>query len=615
MSFRGRLALFFVLIVVIPIAAVTVLVADVTSDSQAGKGDARLSIALEVALATYDEDVADADAAVTGLVADARGALRSGDPASITNALADAVRDTPLEYLSFTAPDGDDLGILGSGKPLATATVRTETAQGTYEITGSTTGATEYVELVRDRTSLDVALGDGAVEASTATVDDVELPKPGSSRDVEVDGDELRAAAAELPDGQRVYVLTETESGGFFDSRPRVAAAVVVLLCVALALIAFIFRALQGQIAAMLDAARRIGGGDFSGRVPVVGKDEMAGLASEFNQMSDRLEAQIEQLRRQRTELDRAVTRLGEAFASGLDREALLTIVAETALGACEAEASRLALDDGAVIEVPDGYAGPAREAILAGQTRAAKDSAQIAARRKEGFALAAPLRAESGEVVGTIAVGRTGNEFDQHERDVFVYLLGKASASIENIALHERAAEQAVTDELTGLANSRAFRDEIGREAARSERFGHELSLVILDVDDFKRVNDTYGHLQGDEVLRIIGQILESEPRAIDLAARYGGEEFVVALPETGAAGAEELAERIRVRLEEATIPGVDGGEPLRVTASFGTATMPGAAANVRELFAAADEALYEAKRKGKNTVVAAPAAARARQ
>ena len=125
-------------------------------------------------------------------------------------------------------------------------------------------------------------------------------------------------------------------------------------------------------------------------------------------------------------------------------------------------------------------------------------------------------------------------------------------SSSIENIALHELVSEQAVTDELTGLSNNRAFRELIAKEAARAERFGHELSLIMLDIDDFKQVNDTYGHLQGDEVLRMVGRDPRRPSRAaIDEPARYGGEEFVVALPETGLEGALELAERIRARIE----------------------------------------------------------------
>lgn len=175
----------------------------------------------------------------------------------------------------------------------------------------------------------------------------------------------------------------------------------------------------------------------------------------------------------------------------------------------------------------------------------------------------------------------------------------------MENLALHEQVSEQAVTDEL--LANSRAFRELIEKEAARAARFGHELSMVLCDIDDFKQVNDAYGHLQGDEILRAVGRILRSESRGVDEPARYGGEEFAIALPETEAEGAIELAERIRSRLEAESIPLVHGVGEIRVTASFGVARMPDCADDVRGLIAAADRALYAAKRAGKNRVHAA--------
>jgi diguanylate cyclase (GGDEF)-like protein len=208
------------------------------------------------------------------------------------------------------------------------------------------------------------------------------------------------------------------------------------------------------------------------------------------------------------------------------------------------------------------------------------------------------------------MTIAREGEPFSQAERDVFLYLVGQASASIENIALHDLVSEQAVTDELTGLSNNRRFRELISKEAARAQRFGHELSLIILDIDDFKRVNDTYGHLQGDEVLRTIGTVLDSESRGVDEPARYGGEEFAVALPETGLSGALELAERIRQRIESEAIPRIDGRGTVRVTASLGAASMPGSADSARALIAAADAALYEAKRAGKNRVGGAPEA-----
>ena len=290
----------------------------------------------------------------------------------------------------------------------------------------------------------------------------------------------------------------------------------------------------------MLGAARRIGSGDFSQRVPVVGRDEMAGLASEFNKMTDQLEEQIGQLRRQRTELDRSVRRLGEAFAAGLDRETLLGIVAETALGACRrgvraGVAQRRRGDRGS-----ERFRGPGArrggggsEAGLTARARMSTLAALPASRSPRRS-----RRSRDNVQVGSLSIGRSGREFDDEDRDVFLYLLGQTSASIENISTHEKVSEQAVTDELTGLPNNRAFRETIDREAARAERFEHELSLIILDVDNFKSVNDTYGHLQGDEVLRLIGKLLLEEPRAIDEPARYGGEEFVVALPGDGNGG-----------------------------------------------------------------------------
>ena len=619
MSFRGRLALFFLLIVVIPIAAIALLVVDVTRDSQDGKVDARLSTALTTALSVYEDDVRAARAAATEVLTDPNlvGAMSSGDPDQIERAGSAAARQAELEQLTIVDPDGEEIEVLGSGDALAAARVRTTGAGGDYELLASVTGPTEYVEEVERLTSLQVALVDGGGVVAGPEVTGAEgLPAAGDAGDVELEGETLRAAAGELSGtgSARVVVFSETEPGGFFDSRPRIVAALAVFLVVALGFIALVFRMLQVQVGSMLDAARRIGSGDFSRRVPVVGRDELAGLAGEFNRMSDRLEAQIDQLRRQRLELDRSFTRLADAVASGLDQEALLGIVVEAALGGCSAEYAAVALDDGTVIERPEGFRGPAHTAASAGTEKARRDGARVVSRRGEGHALAAPLLRHDAPV-GALAVGREGSPFGEHEREIFLHLLKRASTSIENVTAHERVSEQAVTDELTGLPNNRSFRETIDREAARAERFGHELSLIILDLDDFKQVNDTRGHLQGDEVLRVVGRILQSEPRAIDEPARYGGEEFVVALPETGSEGAVELAERIRSRLEETEIEAVEGGEPFRVTASMGTATLPGAASSVRELFEAADEALYEAKAQGKNRVVTAPVVTGSRQ
>jgi diguanylate cyclase (GGDEF)-like protein len=167
------------------------------------------------------------------------------------------------------------------------------------------------------------------------------------------------------------------------------------------------------------------------------------------------------------------------------------------------------------------------------------------------------------------------------------------------------RVASQAATDSLTGLANRRSFDDELALEWRRAERVGDPLALVLIDLDNFKSVNDERGHQAGDTVLRRVAAILDSGARNADLAARYGGEEFALLAPETDLLGATKLADRLRGDLEAATIELPDGRE-LSVTASFGVA-VKGTFERPEQLIAAADEALYEAKRTGKNRVVAA--------
>ena len=164
------------------------------------------------------------------------------------------------------------------------------------------------------------------------------------------------------------------------------------------------------------------------------------------------------------------------------------------------------------------------------------------------------------------------------------------------------RVASQAATDEITGLANRRSLEEELVLEWRRAERIGASLALILADIDDFKSINDGFGHQAGDDVLRKVGEVFAGRVRQVDHAARYGGEEFAVLVPETDLAGAIKLAERLRADLAEARTVLPDGTE-LSVTASFGVAAK-GDVGSAEELVAAADEALYEAKRAGKDRV-----------
>ena len=167
---------------------------------------------------------------------------------------------------------------------------------------------------------------------------------------------------------------------------------------------------------------------------------------------------------------------------------------------------------------------------------------------------------------------------------------------------------QQAITDELTGLSNRREMRGALEREMERRRRFETPLGYVTLDIDDFKRVNDTYGHAQGDEVLVRVASVLRDEAREIDLPGRDGGEEFGVVLPNTDLDGAAQLAERMRVAIAGLRVPRLGGGEPLVVTARFGVAAAPVNATDMESLLEAADAALLCAKRRGKNRVERPP-------
>ena len=520
---------------------------------------------------------------------------------------------------------GEEIAVAGDREAVATAELKLEQeGRSSGALVASTTTASDFARRVREFTGREATVSDQhGTAATTMPVGDIELPAAGSAATVDVDGDELRAASAELggpaDDQLRLTLFGEIESGGFAADRPLVAAALVAFFVVALVFVVILLRSLQGQIAAMLSAARRIGKGDFSRKLPVEGNDEMAGLAAEFNSMSDQLSAQMGELRRQRTELEQSVRRIGEAFASGLDRTALLEIVAETATSACEAEHAWILLAGSQEPEaaVGESLTPPALEAARTAERDAIRKGEMADAGEGNWFAVSQPLATgEPGAGRGsalagaTMTIVRADRPFEESQREVLRYLIGQAAASLENVELHEMVAEQAVTDELTGLPNNRRFRRWIATETARAERFGHDLSLLMLDIDNFKKVNDTHGHLQGDEVLRAIGRVLREESRGIDEPARYGGEEFAIGLPETDIGGAFEFAERVRERIAATEIPMVDGEGSMRITTSIGAATAARSGTEARALVDAADQALYRAKHGGKNRTEKAPPA-----
>lgn len=195
--------------------------------------------------------------------------------------------------------------------------------------------------------------------------------------------------------------------------------------------------------------------------------------------------------------------------------------------------------------------------------------------------------------------VGALGYITDPTDLDL---LLARSRTLLDFKAYLDTCKEAAFTDHLTGLANRRRFERQLEREVARTVRYGHPFCLLMLDIDEFKRVNDTRGHDAGDDTIKRLAKVLQEGIRGIDLAARIGGEEFAVILMETNLEAGFDVAERLRHTFKKSATPEIGP-----VTASFGVAESPLCAQTAHELLACTDAAMYEAKRRGRDRVIRA--------
>jgi diguanylate cyclase (GGDEF)-like protein len=621
-TFRGRLRLFFAVIVIVPMIAVGVVLFQLLGQSDAARIDSRLSEAQTGASGLYVQSRRQG--------ATAANALEGGVPlaSAIHNRDASAVR-RQLERLAersgaaYMKLEVTGLGTFETGdrSAVAPAVAQLQDSSGRSigRLTVSTTGAQEYANRLRDTLKVDVRIEEGgAVVASTLpAANDVELPeKPGEQ--VAIGDDKFRVttftADAHTARPVTVRLLARVPRHGVRGGAIAVIALILAFLILAGVFALAVGRTLQAEIQRLLQAAQRLGRGDFSVTVPAEGNDEFAALGKEFNRMARQLEARLEDLRRERGRLQEAIRRVGESFARGLDRHGVLEIVVQTAVDGVGAAAGRATIrsrPDTPMEEItrtgdPDAY-----EKALHAAELAVMDAGTVAEIQIGGAsALAAPLAATEGgdRVLAIVSVARGDRSFQPQEKELFSYLTSQAAVSVENVDLHETVQRQAVTDELTGLFNHRRFQEVMSAEVERARRYDQEMGLIMLDIDNFKQVNDTYGHVQGDMVLREVARVLRQSARDVDEPARYGGEEMAVALPQTDLDGAFRFAERVRQRIEALELPLLNGDGSLKVTASFGAASLATAdPADKAGLVAAADAALYEAKRSGKNRTVKA--------
>jgi diguanylate cyclase (GGDEF)-like protein len=288
-----------------------------------------------------------------------------------------------------------------------------------------------------------------------------------------------------------------------------------------------------------------------------------------------------ERRRRQRSgrDLREALALVGNALAATHNPRALIPVILSVITEATGARGGRV-IDEGAEV-------------------------AWVGSVDDERGALALAL-AETGEGGTHLLLYPPEEGFSEEVRTLAEWLASQAAIALENARLHHAVQRQAITDELTGLVNRRRFFEAMEAEITRARELGRPLSVILADLDRFKRVNDRFGHPAGDEVLKEFARRLRAHSREVDVAGRLGGEEFALLLPETDLEGAAVGAERLRGSLSGSSLT-LTTGEKLSVTASFGVAQLS-VGQSADDLLRRCDLALYRAKAEGRNRVVVEP-------
>ena len=663
MSLQQRLTLFFVLIVILPLAAAGFVVQRVIGAEIGERAIISLRPSLDATVSLYNSRT-------DALVKRARSAVSDDAFPRLLKAKKGPELDAYLDRRLQGTTDVDFLIVVGpDGRVMGSASNDPEFVQG-FEAPemGEIAGSAEVTEAGFTRTPLIpvriagvgnvgslvggfwidgelLSLGgtdddsdlsvvaDNTIIASTASIAEPVPVEANFNEEFEATLDEpVKAAATQLDNG--VGIVASTPSAPIEASSQRVLTSLLVLLALALvgttALAYLLARLISQPLEELAQGAAAIAEGKFDYRIPVRSRDEVGQLALAFNDMTARLHDTVGELSHSRDQLQRAVRRVGDTLRATHDMKQMLESVVNTAADALEADvailwsfsprtrdelyasiARGIELDTLPRLQVSEGLVGFVAERASAivippphgtqGMPRPARDEPSFP------VALVTPLYSQD-RMVAVLALYRTDprKHFGEEDVEMVNFLAEQCGVAIENVLLHEEAQRLSLTDGLTGTWNRRFMQMQFRQVLATATRFGRPFSILMLDLDNFKQINDTFGHQRGDEILVEFAERVKLALREVDTFARYGGEEFICLLAETDMMGAITTAEKIR----EAISAEPFGDAPERqvsLTVSIGIASYPEHGESYAALVESADQAMYRAKQLGRDRVTVA--------
>jgi len=367
------------------------------------------------------------------------------------------------------------------------------------------------------------------------------------------------------------------------------------------------------------DISQTIAAGDFSRRVITDSNDELGVVGKTVNKMTEAIKEKVSQLTALQEavsditatlEIERVLERLTQRAACLLRSELAAIVVLHPETDAIQYFKANIPPESFPVKKTPEGRG---LWTVVAREGSAIRLDDLTMHPRFEGLPpehppvkniIGLPI-VQRGKLIGGVLVANKSGagSYSQEDEDLLRTLTLQISSALDNARMHAVVSELATRDSLTGLNNRRVFKERLDEEITRAFRYNRPFSIMMLDLDKFKKVNDTYGHPAGDSVLQQSAKMILQQVRNCDFSARYGGEEFVVILPETSEENSVSVGERIRNAIAQHTF-NLPDGKDIRITISIGIASFPANAMTAEKLIERSDQALYNVKQTGGNRV-----------